>query len=351
LGRRFKTLLLTLGKWTGLFHLSRRLTARGLRILCYHAFELDDESRFRPQLFMSRARFARRLDTLRRAGFVVLPLAEALARLRRGDLPANSVVITIDDGFWSVLGVAAPELSSRGFPATLYVSTYYVLKQRPVFRLATQYLMWRSTLHSVDIRGRQWLSDRTLTLDRLAEVDQAEREIIRHGDAEASEDRRQEIARDLAGLLGVDYDAIVSSRALSFLTPAELEQLAECGIDIQLHTHRHGFPGEDRERAFAEIRHNREVLEKLTSRPLVHFCYPSGEWAEHQWPWLEECGIESATTCLAGFNYPETPPLGLRRFLDGENISDLEFEAEVFGFLELLRRLRGGVRRMMGRRS
>lgn len=55
-------------------------------------------------------------------------------------------------------------------------------------------------------------------------------------------------------------------------------------------------------------------------------------------------GIESATTCLSGFNYPNTARLELRRFLDGENIAQVEFEAEISGFLELGRKLRGIVR-------
>lgn len=35
----------------------------------------------------------------------------------------------------------------------------------------------------------------------------------------------------------------------------------------------------------------------------------------------------------------------LRRFLDGENISQVEFEAELSGFMELARKARGVLRR------
>jgi hypothetical protein len=40
-------------------------------------------------------------------------------------------------------------------------------------------------------------------------------------------------------------------------------------------------------------------------------------------------------------NSADTHPLELRRFLDSEAISPIRFEAEVSGFLDLLRRLAG----------
>jgi hypothetical protein len=50
-------------------------------------------------------------------------------------------------------------------------------------------------------------------------------------------------------------------------------------------------------------------------------------------------GIRSAVTCIPGLNDSKTHPYELRRFLDGENITNLEFEAEMSGFLDLCRRL------------
>jgi hypothetical protein len=47
--------------------------------------------------------------------------------------------------------------------------------------------------------------------------------------------------------------------------------------------------------------------------------------------------VTSATTCLSGFNDANTPLLGLKRFLDGENISEIEFSGELSGFLPLAR--------------
>lgn len=74
-------------KYLGLFRLSRILTRRGLRILCYHGGALEDEHRFSPGTFMTQETFRRRMEHLIDHGYPVLGLEEALARMDDGTLP------------------------------------------------------------------------------------------------------------------------------------------------------------------------------------------------------------------------------------------------------------------------
>jgi peptidoglycan/xylan/chitin deacetylase (PgdA/CDA1 family) len=127
------------------------------------------------------------------------------------------------------------------------------------------------------------------------------------------------------------------------LSSSELAGLHREGLDIQLHTHRHRLP-EDPTSVMAEIADNRRVLEPIVGQRLVHLCYPSGVWSEKHWPALKEAGIETATTCEPGINYPTTPMLRLHRFLDGQDVPALDFEAEVSGFKEVARRFFGRAR-------
>ena len=128
----------------------------------------------------------------------------------------------------------------------------------------------------------------------------------------------------------------------------EIQSLVARGVDIQLHTHRHHLPL-DEMRAKKEILDNKTVLEPLVGKQLQHLCYPSGVWSQELWPWLTNVGIQSAMTCEAGLNYPETPKLGLKRFLDGEYITQIEFEAELAGYSELLRHMRSGLKYFLTR--
>jgi peptidoglycan/xylan/chitin deacetylase (PgdA/CDA1 family) len=144
------------------------------------------------------------------------------------------------------------------------------------------------------------------------------------------------LAQTIGERAGVEYTPVVESRIFSLVNEAEIREMALAGIDIQLHTHRHIFPM-DKARALGEIRDNRAALEPLVSRPLVHFCYPKGKWSEEQLPWLAEAGVRSAVTCDRGLNERETPKLALRRFGDDEGMSQIEFEAEICGFADMLR--------------
>jgi len=103
---------------------------------------------------------------------------------------------------------------------------------------------------------------------------------------------------------------------------------------------------EDPDLAQAEIQKNIAVLAPYSSKPLRHFCYPSGIWSEKQWPILADAGIRSATTCEPGLNSSLTRPFAMARFLDGEDVRPVEFEAEMQGYSELLRRTRGSLRRI-----
>ena len=224
----------------------------------------------------------------------------------------------------------------------MYVTTYYCQKENPVFRLAVQYMFWKAAGDRVDLAGMPPGTVGTVSLRDTKEAQRATWAIIEWAEAQCTEDERGDIARELGVRLGVDYEHLVRNRTLSLMNVGELRELAEAGVDLQLHTHRHHMPDDEGSLA-REIRDNRAVLEPLTGRPAVHFCYPSGVWSEHHLPHLAAQGVATATTCDPGLNYPDTPRLALRRFLDGQHIDPITFEAEVHGFAEGLRRARSAL--------
>ncbi len=105
-----------------------------------------------------------------------------------------------------------------------------------------------------------------------------------------------------------------------------------------LHTHRHTISFGNREGFENEINENKYSLEPYVKNKLEHFCYPSGQYNLECESVLKNAGIRSATTCEPGFITKKTNPYYLPRFLDGENIPQIIFEAEVCGVLEFLRK-------------
>lgn len=337
---RPKIIFLFLCKALGLFSLARWATRGRLKILCYHGFELQDETRFRPQLFITLAQFEQRLATIRRYGCTVLPLDEAVDKLYARALPRHALVITVDDGFYAFHRLAVPALQAYGYPATAYVTSYYVQKAQPIFRLAVQYMFWKTRKKKLAIAPVPWSALRELDLSDAAQTHRFCWDCIAYGERAGDEGLRRALCEDLGAWLETPYAAIADSRILSLMGPQEIQSLAACGIDVQLHTHRHVFPGADRAAAEREIADNRAALRPWLAAEARHFCYPSGQWNARQWEWLDAMQIKSSTTCLPGLNTPQTPRHALRRFLDGQNIHALEFEAALCGFSDLLRGLR-----------
>ena len=124
------------------------------------------------------------------------------------------------------------------------------------------------------------------------------------------------------------------------MRPAEVTELSAQGVDFQLHTHRHRVPGE--KAAFLqEIEENRRAITEMTGNTPVHFCYPSGVYADEFLPWLAASGVVSATTCVPGTASPSHDPLLLPRLLDSSNLAPIEFEAWLSGFADLAPRRPG----------
>lgn len=333
----------------GLFYLTKLIFKKKLQILCYHGFECADETKFRPKLFISKATFAKRLAILKQAGFNIVDLDDAVKALDSNTLPDNSIVITIDDGFYNVFNIAAPMLAQYQFPSTLYLTTYYSIKQSAIFRLVVQYLFWKTNHSTLDlsILALEGFSETLNLTNANPQLTQQIANIYQYGEQHFNEAERVAFSHTLAKALNVDLKSVLDSRMLGLITLEEAKQLQTMGMDIQLHTHRHIFPQDDKSKAQQEILENRSVIESALTGDLKHFCYPSGQWHEKQWPWLKEVNITSATTCEGGFNSVNSPKLGLSRFLDGENISELEFKAEIYGFLEMMRMGRSLVRRFI----
>lgn len=334
-----KKLTLQISKWCGLFQVARFLTRGRLRILCYHGLTTTDEGNFRPKLFINAELLEKRLQFLRQHAYPVMPLNQALRRLQAGSLPDYATVLTVDDGFDAFFRHAWPILRKHSCPATVYVYSEACLSQEPIFRLVVQYAFWKTRRAALDVTGLGLQRTGTVSLCGGA-VSELVWELIRLGESQANASDRDRIARLLGERLEVDYEQIRRQRSLTIMSLDQLREISEHGIvDIQLHTHHHRFPVEPNE-AEDEITLNRQALESILRKPLTHFCYPAGVWCKEHWSVLQKLGIESAVTCDAGLNSRKTPFLALNRFLDANDMSEIEFAAEMAGFSELLRMLK-----------
>jgi peptidoglycan/xylan/chitin deacetylase (PgdA/CDA1 family) len=230
-------------------------------------------------------------------------------------------------------------LKDLGLPATIYVTTYYCLKGTPIFRLVIGYMLWKTTRTELDLSGLGIGGTGKAHFPDAVSANDVAWKIIRWGEGQMDERQRVRLCEELGRRLGVEYAEIVSRRFLTLMTEHEIRETSQAGIDIQLHTHRHVLPVEA-ELVRREIEDNRRFLQPLTSHRLRHFCYPSGIHHEEHLRPLAEAGVVSGATCDSGLNYADTPLLTLHRFVDDNNVSWIQFEAEMSGFSDLLRKAR-----------
>jgi peptidoglycan/xylan/chitin deacetylase (PgdA/CDA1 family) len=315
---------------TGVHAIVRESRWRQQRLLVigYHGVSIEDEHEWDPELFLSLPGFEARLEMIQQGGYSVLPLDEALRLLKEQALPPKSVVLTFDDGYYNFYSRAFPAMRARGYPSTVYLTTYYSEFNRPIYNLGISYLLWKAgtrSWHPRDVGG--FSGDYTLPGMRW----DAWLALVRHADREGLTGAQKDaLLTEVADSLGMDLQRIRDRRLLQLMTPDEVTELAREGVDFQLHTHRHRTP---RDEAFLhrDLRDNEIRIERFTGTKPAHFCYPNGHVHDTLSSCLQQHHVRSATTCVPGLATPDTPLLAVPRLIDTTVISPLAFVGWVAG--------------------
>lgn len=229
-----------------------------------------------------------------RAWFHVLPLAEAVARLRSGTLPARAMAITFDDGYADNCTVALPILRDLGLHATFFIASGYLDGGR----------MWNDTIiEAVRAAPGPRLELEVLQLGTHAIATPAERsaailDIVRRLKYFAL-DRRQQLADAVAAQVGKPLPRNL------MLTNAQLRRLHQAGMGIGAHTVRHPIlTALTGPAAREEIVQGRRDLEARIDAPVTLFAYPNGKPgrdydAEHV-RMVREAGFDAALSTAWG---------------------------------------------------
>lgn len=328
--------VLKISKNLGLIDYSKSINKDKLNILCYHGISKKDEHNWMPSLFLDQENFLKRMLFLK-YNYNVITLEEGVSRLESGTLEENSVVITFDDGFDNFYTHAWPILNDLNLPATLYLTSYYALKQTPIFRLALNYMLWQKRGEFVNISNLK----NSLGLFLIGKVPEDNDQsffwpLVEYAESHLDDVKRTALLFEISEQLGLDFEEIRSERLFHLIDKTQLNELIDQGLDVQLHSHRHVTP-EDPNALKREIEENRQYIN--TGEKLTHYCYPSGKYCKEHLSLLKTLGVRSATTCNRGFNSPNDDPMALKRFMDGAQLSLIEFEAELSGFSHTLGKL------------
>lgn len=318
----------------------RRLTRNQARILCYHGGSVGDECDYNPKLFCTSGQLRERLDWLHAKGFVPASLEEA-ARAQPGAHAGIPLAITLDDGWYSSYRDLLPVMAEYGHRPVLYLHTEVYESGAPVIPVSLRYILWKAGARDVDLAGFSKEMNGAWQL-----CDHAQQRRLRiAAEAWLTAQPPQMIASCLerfAGALGISPALLdLASRRFSYMTQDELRNAAAAGCSIELHGHVHEYVTGQRERNRANIEACRAHIVGAGLAWPQHYCYPSGVFDAEAVFVMRAAGVTTATTCLPGLVNGRDPNARyfLPRFLDGGDVSMIEFEAEMSGMLQLLRTL------------
>jgi peptidoglycan/xylan/chitin deacetylase (PgdA/CDA1 family) len=335
-----KLVVLLVARSAGIFRLSRWLTRSDLRILCYHGGAIADESSYNPKLFMSAHTLEQRMRWLQRKGFNVVPLDKA----EDGAAPTVPLrtVITFDDGWYSTASELLPVLAEMEVPCTLYLCTKHFNEGWPVLAVSVRYVLWKSTRERVDLTALYSAIDGEQDITTQCARDRLAARIVPVIEQTCA--NRDEVCAALIQLghaVGVDDAALqLQSRRFDYMSTEELFAAVRSGCSIELHGHVHNYPAGDPAAFRRDLEQCSQVITSTGLPKPRHYCYPSGSYDAAAAEVLSELQVESATTCMPGLvrRRDNASRHYLPRFLDGGNVHPLEFEAELSGFSDLMRR-------------
>ncbi len=308
-----------------------------LAILMFHGVE--DEPLTPPCGYVIDAATLRReLDYVRRH-FHVLPLEEALDRLRDGTLPARAAALTFDDGTRNLAIHAAPVLCDLELPAAIFLATGPMGTGEALWPDRLWLAFARTTEPEVDLSavglGRSSLRTpadrirtRDLVIQHFKQLPDAER-IVR--------------VESLVAALGPRFDAY--GGPFQMLSWSEARALASDGR-VTLHPHSVTHPILSRcsdEKLEYEISESCLALRRETGRPATIFAYPNGgeeDFDERAKAVLRRNGVRWALSTTDGFADHDSDPLALPRIGIGSNHSFALFRLKVSGFALPGRRFR-----------
>jgi len=237
------------------------------------------------------------VNSLRRDGWDIVGLDEALRRIAHGVATTPFAVLTFDDGYRDTLSRALPVLERLQAPFTVYVPTGAVTRELYAWWLALRALFRSREAVAIECMGRRFecsdLAGKIAALKAAA------------GWVHQDYRRKFELMPTFAAY-GISPAALAEEY---FLDSDELRALARHPlVTIGAHTTSHAAlstlePGQAR----CEMADNKIYLERLLGADVTHFAYPYGDpraCGSREAEIAHELGFASAVTAEASPIYP-----------------------------------------------
>ena len=272
-------------------------------VLCYHRVNDTGHPFFDGT---PTALFRRQMHVLRE-GFAVFFLDELVERAARGEVPANAIAITFDDGYRDNYTNAFPILRELSLPATIFLVTDALDDNRLIWHDRVFDAFHRTRVPRLAFDGTE------VPLTDLAEKHEALATVLAVLRSSAPS-KRDETIDSLLERLGV---ASPPREGWDKLTWDHVREMNEHGIRFGAHTLDHPILSRvSEDEARRQIRDSKARIESELGATITAFAYPNGRALDFDTGTkriLNEEGFRSAVTTVDGANDAGSDPLALRR--------------------------------------
>ena len=236
----------------------------GLSVMVYH--RVTDLLCARYQNELTYDRLKEQFSWLAR-NFNVIPLSEAISLLEQGNLPKNSVVITVDDGYIDSYTHIFPTLKELDLSATFFISTSGLEKGYLWDHIISEVVYGADTqLSGVTLFNKNFdLSTFKSRINTVAEITQ----FLKYKSLEVREVLISELLNK--------FDKPKIQR--QFCTAEQLIEMKNNGMEIGAHTHHHPILAVESDHiAREELKKSKDILESILKCPVDFNAYPNGKF-------------------------------------------------------------------------
>jgi peptidoglycan/xylan/chitin deacetylase (PgdA/CDA1 family) len=232
----------------------------------------------------------------------------------KDSLPANSVAITIDDGYRDFL-LAHQVFRKHSIPVTVFLVSDFMDGKLWLWFDQIEYALRQTDKQLLTLELHDW---EVLTFPLNSEQERRlAREKICQRLKKIENTMRLVAVKQVVEQLEVE----IPTRPPEKYAPLEWHEsrkLLADGVEFGVHTKTHPIlsrisnPVSLRE----EIEDSKRRLEEELREPAIHFCYPNGkneDFNDASIQLISECGFRSAVTTELGMNFGKVDPFLLRR--------------------------------------
>jgi peptidoglycan/xylan/chitin deacetylase (PgdA/CDA1 family) len=277
-----------------------------LSILIYHRVLPEVDPLF--PLEVTAESFDKQLTVLK-MHFNVLPLTEAIVRLKSGTLPSRSACITFDDGYADNVSIALPILKRHRLQATFFIASAYLNGGR-MFNDTIIHSIRHSRSLQIDltklglgIHKLETLAAKHQTIDALLKY-------VKYLPLGEREDTAEMIAELITD---------IKPPSDLMMNMLQLKELSDSGMTIGGHTAHHPILAKlNKAESSLEIAEGREFLESILGIKVNFFAYPNGkpgvDYLPEQVDILKKMGFEAALSTQWGTASRKSDMFQLPRF-------------------------------------